>query len=390
LRGVARIAQADDRVLSAAWRRALIGAALALLPACTIRADSAADDLARGGRAETGRYAFIYYANETAPLEGAGPNARTLLDWLGRMQSKSAAEALDMIKSDMASFPGTVAAETAAIEAGAARSLGVAIITNAGIRDGRYLAKLPGSSDFTPVAAGHDLRSADPRLESNPLDDRRVLRDVLLDAVSRTAADGRPVVLVVKSHGNEAFALMPRSFVDMSRTSFDAVRAYIAQIDTAGTVPNPPPPWLTPFGVRKSDFMATLEDIAEARDIRFRAVFLEACKGGVGLYGITNAPDDDNPHPYEPWRLPPRVETFVSGGPELMEYANIDYARLFRRADDAGDFLDGFLSEARADGLTIQQHDDYSRYLVLLWFAPLAAWLVTIAVLAARRRLLAL
>jgi hypothetical protein len=371
------------------WRRAFVGAALSFLLACAVSADATADDLTSEVRSDAGRYAFIYYANETTPLAEAGPNTRTLLDWLGRMRSKSAAEATDMIESDMARFTATVDAETTDIEAGAARALGVAIIANTGIRDGHYIAKLPGSNDFAPVAVSPDERSADPRLESNPLDDRRVLRDVLLDAVSRIAADGRPVVLVVKSHGSEAFALMPRSFVDTSRTSFDTIHEYVAQIDATGKIPNPPPAWLTPVGVKKSDFVATLEDIAETRGIRFRAVFLEACKGGVGLYGVTNAPDDANPHPYEPWRLPPRVDSFVSGGSELMEYSNIDYARLFRRANEAGDFLAGFLAEARADGLIIQQRDDYRRYLVLLWFAPLAAWLATIAVLAARRRLIA-
>jgi hypothetical protein len=337
------------------------------------------------------QYAFIYYANETEGGIHESANIAKLRYWLSQIELPSAAEASQLIEKDMTSFSKTVSTEIDSIVTSAPPQLGIAILTNASVLDGYYIAKAPGSREFDHIRINAGLRSPDPRLDSNPLGDGHVLGALLLSAASHVANDGRPIILVVKSHGSEAFALMPRTFVDTSRTDPTTLRDYLAQFEKTRLFPAIPPPWLEPVGVKKSDLMSKLEDVALSRGVRFSVVFLEACKGGVGLYGIVNSPDDRHPHPFVPWELPSKVDYFVSGGSELMAYSNIDYPRLFRRTAELGDFRSAFLEEVRVDGLTVQQHADRLTYLlhrgmVLLWFLPLAGWIVTIALLKMPRR----
>ncbi len=337
------------------------------------------------------RYALIYYANESSAHFLKGTNIPTLLEWLNKITLKSAVDARRTIERDMKRFSATVEDESKVIQRVAPRQMGVAILTNASLlRDGHYLVKAPGNDAFSPVKIDPALQSDEVRFESNPLNDHQILRLLLSDAVSRIAGDGRSVVLVVKSHGNEALALMPRSFVDTTRSNLKTVREYLSHFEATGLMPTPP--WLAPVGVDKRDFMATLDEIAEKHGIRFGALFLEACEGGVGLYGITHSPNDQRKRPFARWRLAKSVEYFVSGGAELLEYRNIDYERLMRRTDEIHDFRSAFLAEALRSGLIIQQHSDYwpslvRGYAFVLWFVPLGCWLIVVGVLAARKEL---
>ena len=333
--------------------------------------------------------ALIYYANESSEHFRNGTNIHRLLDWLKALEMRTASDALRAIELDVDRFSSAVEREIAAIQRAAPLQLGVAVLTNASVLGGHYLVKAPGEEAFSRVKIEPALSSGDVRFESNPLNDAHILRALMSDAVSRVVRNGNSVVLVIKSHGNEALALMPRTFADTTRTNLQEIGEYLARYGSSA--PTQSPEWLTPVGVSKGELMSALNQIAVSHRIRFGVVFLEACEGGVGLYGITHSPNDKNKRPFTPWQLPPTVDHFVSSGAELMQYSNLNYDLLLRRAAELEDLQSVFIMEAQKAGLTVQRHSDYflglvRRYLYVMWFAPLVCWLFVIAMLVAWRR----
>lgn len=327
------------------YLRMLAKLALLLVVASFIRHDDSTNHAHLGEQ-----YSFIYISNETSERYLRGQNISQLLRWLKTIPDEAAGLLAEEVIRDSIEFSRAVQAETSSIISSSASNSSVAIISNSTIIGGYYLAKPPAQKSFSTVHVDAAPLVSDKRLQRLPLSDPFVFRYLLRDAFSRVATVDRSIILIIKSHGDDSFAIRPRTFIDTSKASYSEIVRFFGR--HAAGVDHGPVSWLVPVGIEKQDLVAILEEEANRRRVKYSLIFLESCRAGSGL--LLNG---QIASPYvQTWTLGQSMNYLVYSPGDQTRYKNIEYPRLLRTARQSGDLLEAFISEANRAGLRIEQN----------------------------------
>jgi len=204
--------------------------------------------------------------------------------------------------------------------------------------------------DFAPLARASSLRAG-------------------LDVVARSARSGSDeLVLIVKAHGDETMAVMPRVVADLSRPG--TAQELLAQLDVIQRPDAERASWAHPKGITKIEFWRELRRAAERHGLRFSLVVLDSCRSGILTLDQYR-------------QVPPEVDAIVHSGDEDIAFGQVDYAVAFRDASagasPAASIAVGFGKSSlliegpvkrfyRSNLLLLEQIP------VFLFFVPLALW----------------
>jgi hypothetical protein len=156
-------------------------------------------------------------------------------------------------------------------------------------------------------------------LDFSPLARPAALAAALAIVAARARTDNDEVVLIVKSHGSETMAVMPRVVADLSRPgSAQDLLARLTANDDRAT-----PSWAEPKGISKGALWDALRGAGQRHGLRLALVVLDSCRSG--LLSL----DDYR-------RVPPDVDTIVHSGPLDVAFGQVDYARALALASPGG------------------------------------------------------
>lgn len=261
------------------------------------------------------RTIVVYYAGETTEAAVGSPNYRALVATLEASSSPSAAGALKSLKIEAEVFPKLIDGDIAILRQAAARfGVDLLVFTNRLAAAGRYAAQTREGWSERPF----DLptpSSADAVLDFAPLARAASLR-AGLDVVALSARSGSDeFVLIVKAHGDETMAVMPRVVADLSRPG--TAQELLAQLDAVQHPDAERPAWAQPKGITKIELWQELRRAAERHGLRFSLVVLDSCRSGL----LT----------LDQYRLvPSEVGAVVHSGREDIAFGQVDYAAAFR------------------------------------------------------------
>lgn len=260
---------------------------------------------------------LVYYASETTERALASSNYRALIAALEASKAPAASGALSSLRIEAATFPALVRNDIAALR-DAARHLGfdLVVFTNELALASRLAVSGP-DDDWRERPFLVPTALPDPVLEFSPLA-RPATLAAALAAVSEIAA-GRndEIVLIVKSHGSETMAVMPRVVADLSRPG--TVQELLARLSARDDGTTPRADWAAPRGISKIAFWQTLAEAERRSGLRLSLVVLDACRSG--LFTLED---------YR--RVPDGVGLIVHSGADDIAFGQIDYARALSAA----------------------------------------------------------
>lgn len=306
---------------------------------------------------------LIYYANETAPDVSEAENYATIMGWLRSSGDAGHRRVAEQLERDVGIFAKAVDVESAEImlETLSLKSgPEVVIFTNRLVRDGTCLIWKRGAERFETIAfvppdTDHLV------LKSNPLSDRDVFTRALALVAEQFPPPLHRFVLITKSHGSREKALTPRLAVRAEETN----REELLKVASPDTPDDELPSWVGRLGVSKADYLTTLAEAGQQRDMRFSLVFLEACEAATEEVG--------------PDRLPPNVDRLLLMR-QNSNYINILWADVLRDLQPGERLADAAIEHLPAKFL-VQTHDSppinsapATSWPLWVYFAPLLAW----------------
>lgn len=254
------------------------------------------------------RTLVVYYGSETTRQAVESPNYRSLIEALERSKSAAASNALRVLHNEARIFPQLVESDISALRSAADRiGFDLAVFTNAMAARGQYGLRTSGE--------GWQLRGfalppqpPDPVLDSSPLARPSALSAALAEIAKLPGANTSDIVLIVKSHGDETMAVMPRVVADLSRPG--TAQELLARLSIEENRTGERPSWATPRGISKLELWDVLRT---QHPLNFALVVRDSCRGGI----LTAE---------EYGRVPDNVGTVVHSGREDIAFGQVDYA----------------------------------------------------------------
>ena len=314
---------------------------------------------------------LIYYTAETTPAAIASDNYQRLIATLGGSVHPAARRALQSLHEEQAAFPAMVERDLAAIEHAADRlDLDVAIFSNALALRGK--ARLRDAAGWREIEWRTPAGLPDPVLEYWPLARASSLA-AALESVARSFPRSGPVILILKSHGDESMAVMPRVVADLS----DGARPVdlLAHLEGRSAATGPAR-WAVPKGIGKAELFGIIEEAARRHGSAFDIVVLDACRSGLLDLASYRA-------------VPAAVGTLVHSGRADIAFGQLDYSRALNAARTSSEVPSALAAGLLRDGLQVEDRTDRDLGTVLmalraipLWFyfMPLAVWLAWIVI----------
>jgi hypothetical protein len=262
---------------------------------------------------------ILYYAGETTEAAVGSPNYRALVATLEASSAPSAAGALKSLKIEAEVFPKLIDSDIAILRQQAVRlDADLLVFTNRLAAAGRYAAQTRDGWSERPFDVPPPA-SVDAVLEFAPLARVASLRAALDAAAKSTSArsGSKEIVLIVKAHGAETMAVMPRVVADLSRPG--AAQELLARLDVAQRPDAERASWAQPKGITKIEFWQELRRAAERHGLRFSLVVLDSCRSGILTLDQYR-------------QVPAEVDEVVHSGDEDIAFGQVDYAVAFRDA----------------------------------------------------------
>lgn len=314
------------------------------------------------------RTIVVYYAGETTEAAVGSPNYRALVATLEASSSPSAAGALRSLKIEAEVFLKLIDSDIAILRLAAARlDVDLLVFTNRLAAAGRYAVQTrDGWSERTfdlPTPA-----SADAVLDFAPLARATSLR-AGLDVMARSArSSGDELVLIVKAHGDETMAVMPRVVADLSRPG--TAQELLAQLDVVQHPDAERPAWAQPKGITKIELWQELRRAAAQHGLHFSLVVLDSCRSGLLTLDQYR-------------QVPSEVDVVVHSGREDIAFGQVDYAIAFRDVSAGvspaasiavGLGKSGLLAEGPAKRFYRSTLLLLAQIPIFLFFLPIALW----------------
>jgi hypothetical protein len=142
---------------------------------------------------------LVYCVNE--------PNAAAyaqIRDWLREEGGEEFVRVADWIEGDLERFPNAVDQELSQIRQHAPLDTGVAIVSNALLREGRFLQKPAGSGEYVSVPF---KATESGELLPHPVTDPAVFAKIIDQLAATFPPENHEFNLITKSHGSDEFAM---------------------------------------------------------------------------------------------------------------------------------------------------------------------------------------
>jgi hypothetical protein len=323
---------------------------------------------------------LIFYANETSRAAAQSVNYAKVLAVLHRTGGPLAEQAAASILRDAERFPALVKRDSGDLLAAAQRwKFDLAVFTNEMALQGQYIFYSAETDKVEQETFPEIAATSSVILATSPLARPDVFRSALVAVAGRYPKDSLDAVVMTDTHGSGLMALIPRVNADLSRPDAGREMQALLESDDNGV----PPEWAKLQGTSKLMYWQTIRDVSALYGVRFPLAFREACASGLRTWR-------------EYMMVPDSVVLIAHSAMAELDSATINYSKIFADFSRDANWQTVLSTGIHADGVHVN-----SRWTVWLWvaligvgsipsvlfFLPLAAWLIWYLVgVAVRRR----
>jgi hypothetical protein len=283
---------------------------------------------------------LVYIANEPNAVAG-----RRVAAWLSQDAEKK--QLADWLRRDLEKFPALVDQEISDIKQHAPIGNGVAIFTNKLLRDGMFLRKSAGESQFKHVAFNSDSRL---EILSQPLTDPEVFGSLAKNLTIEFPTDEHQFMVVSKSQGTEKYVMatvMGQLFNATSKKqAFEIIENNANKAKAVAAAQKPEGTLGDNFagdtlggkmlttGLTKEGFFESLQTENTLGQLEIPLLFLESCRSQLDAQQMQQLKGEN---------AGSVIGSLYTSDKTGLRFTTINYPQLFQQARQHGSLAEGFV-----------------------------------------------